>query len=129
MRSNRRADTEPERKVRSLLHRQGYRFRKDAAIAVADGSVRADIVFQRARLAVFIDGCFWHCCPEHGTRPKANSDYWGPKLDRNVERDKITNARLRQAGWTVLRLWEHAPASVAAARIATALKNCGRIRN
>lgn len=122
MRSNRRADTRPERRVRSLLHRQGYRFRKDAPIAVADGSVRADIVFPRARLAVFIDGCFWHCCPEHGTRPNANNDYWGPKLDRNVERDRLTGNRLRDAGWTVLRVWEHAPADEAVAEIVATLR-------
>ena len=122
MRSNRRADTGPERRVRSLLHRRGYRFRKDARIPLEDGSVRVDIVFPGARLAVFIDGCFWHCCPVHGTRPKANKDYWDPKLKRNVERDRTTNVRLRDAGWTVLRLWEHMPANEAATTVAQALE-------
>jgi DNA mismatch endonuclease (patch repair protein) len=71
--------------------------------------VRPDIVFTRGRLAVFIDGCFWHCCPEHGRPPKANIEYWGPKLDRNRRRDEVHTAALVAAGWDVVRIWEHVP--------------------
>jgi DNA mismatch endonuclease (patch repair protein) len=96
----------------TLLHASGLRYRVD--FAALGGRKRADIVFTRARIAVFIDGCFWHRCPQHGTSPKTNSSYWGPKLDRNVERDGQTNFELRSAGWTVLRFWEHeAPEAIA----------------
>jgi DNA mismatch endonuclease (patch repair protein) len=109
MRGNRRRDTSPERRVRSALHRRGWRFRVDLAVAVAGGRARPDIAFTRRRVAVFIDGCFWHCCPEHGRPPLSNVGYWGPKLARNVERDRVDTERLRAAGWRVVRLWEHAP--------------------
>jgi len=75
---------------------------------------RPDIVFPRARIAVYVDGCFWHRCPEHGTSPKANADYWVPKLLANVERDRRTTASLTAEGWTVLRFWEHEPSTRAA---------------
>jgi DNA mismatch endonuclease (patch repair protein) len=121
MRGNRRAHTSPERRVRSLLHASGYRFRVDYPIQVPNGSVRPDIVFTRKRVAVFIDGCFWHRCPQHGTSPRANSDYWGPKLDRNVARDRRVDQALRAAGWTVIRIWEHVGAEEAAALIIASL--------
>ena len=82
--------------------------------------MKADIVFTRRRVAVFIDGCFWHGCPEHA--PRVNTHYWGPKLARNVERDQRVTATLRAAGWTVLRLWEHTPPQEAAARVEAALR-------
>jgi DNA mismatch endonuclease (patch repair protein) len=107
MRGNRRADTRPEQVVRSALHRRGLRFRKDYAIRVSDRRIRADIVFVRSRIAVFVDGCFWHGCPEHGNAPRVNTHYWGPKLARNIERDGEVTAALRDSGWTVLRFWEH----------------------
>jgi DNA mismatch endonuclease (patch repair protein) len=111
--SNRRADTGPERALRSHLHGSGLRFRKDFRITVDRVSVRADVVFPPARLAVFVDGCFWHQCPEHATMPKLNNEFWGPKLRRNVERDRRVNRALMEAGWTVIRCWEHeAPADV-----------------
>jgi len=114
MQSNRGRDTSPELAVRQLLHATGLRYRVD--FAPLGGRRRADIVFTRKRVAVFIDGCFWHGCPIHATRPKTNADYWGPKLDRNVERDLETTASLESAGWTVLRFWEHeAPTNVAEA--------------
>src|SRR6266508_5791998 len=121
MRGNRRAGTTPETRVRSLLHARGYRFRKDHRLDVPGARVRPDIVFTRRRLAVFIDGCFWHCCPEHGTSPRANTHYWGPKLERNVARDQRVDQALRAAGWTVLRIWEHVASSQAAAQIIAAL--------
>jgi DNA mismatch endonuclease, patch repair protein len=80
--------------------------------------VRPDVVFTRARLAVFVDGCFWHCCPEHGNEPRANSAYWNQKLSRNVARDKDVDLALSLAGWGVLRAWEHEPPAEVAERVA-----------
>ena len=107
MRAIRRTDTKPEVRLRSALHRAGYRFRKDLRLRAQERWVRPDIVFTRRRLAVFVDGCFWHCCPEHGRRPTLNEGYWNPKLARNRERDREQTAALRAAGWRVLRIWEH----------------------
>src|SRR5690349_21474676 len=76
MRGNRRVDTKPESAVRSQLHKHGYRFRKDHLLIAGDARARADIVFPRQRVAVFVDGCFWHRCPEHGNAPRANREYW-----------------------------------------------------
>ena len=121
MRRNRRTDSDPEARVRSELHRRGLRFRKQLPIRTPERVVRSDITFTRARLAVFIDGCFWHCCPIHGNQPKANTAYWGPKLARNVERDREVDLALTSAGWTVLRAWEHEPADEVAERIEEAL--------
>jgi DNA mismatch endonuclease (patch repair protein) len=121
MRGNRRRDTRPEVLLRSLLHARGYRFRKDLAITVGGGRVRPDVVFTRRRVAIFVDGCFWHGCPTHGTRPKANGWYWAPKLARNQERDRRVDGWLREAGWVVVRIWEHELAEAALARILTAL--------
>ncbi|MGM1018269.1 MAG: very short patch repair endonuclease [Actinomycetota bacterium] len=118
MRGNRRRDTKPELAVRRLIHAAGLRYRVD--FAPIGGRSRADIVFTRARVAIYIDGCFWHGCPIHATYPKRNSDYWLPKLQRNVERDRESDARLQRAGWTVLRFWEHeASEEVAAVIVAT----------
>jgi DNA mismatch endonuclease, patch repair protein len=115
MKANRRVDTAPELALRSALHRAGLRFRKDHRIDVPGVRVRADVAFPAKRLAIFIDGCFWHQCPEHGQMPARNVDYWRPKLDRNRERDREVNERLEGAGWTVLRFWEHeGPEQVAA---------------
>ena len=121
MRGNRKQDTKPEVRVRSLLHRAGYRFRKNVSIPIGSRRVRPDIVFTRRRLAVFIDGCFWHRCPDHGTSPRFNSWYWGPKLDGNVERDRIVDELLQESGWLVLRIWEHERPELAAAEIIRAL--------
>ena len=108
MSSNRRSDTRPEISLRSLLQRSGLRFRKDHPIRLSDGRVvHVDIAFIRPRVAVFVDGCFWHCCPEHGTTPKSNQDYWIPKLEQNTERDRTIDRKLRAVGWQVLRFWEH----------------------
>ncbi len=120
MKSNRGRDTSPELAVRRLLHASGLRYRVD--FAPLGGRRRADIVFTRKRIAVFIDGCFWHGCPIHATRPKANADYWGPKLDRNIERDRETTATLESAGWTVLRFWEHESPEDVATAIVSAIR-------
>lgn len=116
MLANRRRDTQPEMRVRRILHAAGLRYRVDARPIPATRS-RADIVFTRRRIAVFIDGCFWHRCPLHGVAPKANSSYWAPKLHRNVERDREVTAELTAAGWTVLRFWEHEDAATVARTI------------
>lgn len=121
MRSNRRTDTGPERLLRSTLHRHGHRFRKDFALAVGDRRVRPDIVFTRKRVAVFLDGCFWHRCPLHATDPKSNTAYWKPKLEANVARDRAVDAALASAGWVVVRVWEHEDPLEAAARIGDVL--------
>jgi DNA mismatch endonuclease, patch repair protein len=117
MRRNLRSGTRPEVLVRSELHRRGLRFRKDLPLRLSDRVVRPDIVFTRARLAVFIDGCFWHACPIHGNQPRANTDYWGPKLARNVARDRAVDAALAAAGWQVLRVWEHEDPVASADRV------------
>lgn len=122
MRSNPGTGTKPEIALRSALHALGLRFRKDFPIAVEGRRVRPDVVFTRRKVAVYLDGCFWHRCPEHGTRPTSNSWYWGPKLDRNVERDRETDSLLDAAGWRVIRVWEHEDPAVAAQQIAAAVR-------
>jgi DNA mismatch endonuclease, patch repair protein len=117
MRQNRRRDSRAELALRSELHRRGLRFRVDMALRAGGRLVRPDIVFTRARIAVFVDGCFWHCCPEHGNQPRANSDYWGPKLARNVARDRAVGEALGRGGWEVLRVWEHEPVWQAATQV------------
>jgi DNA mismatch endonuclease (patch repair protein) len=123
MRANRRRDTLPELAIRRALHARGHRFRVDLAIRPDDGRlVRPDIVFTRAKLAVFVDGCYWHGCPEHGRRVSgANASYWGPKIARNRERDAEQTARMERGGWTVVRVWEHEETNAALQRIALAL--------
>jgi DNA mismatch endonuclease, patch repair protein len=117
MRRNPRRDTKPETALRSELHSRGLRFRKDLRITTGTRSVRPDVVFTRARVAVFVDGCFWHCCPIHGNEPKANTGYWEPKLRRNVERDVVVDEALTSEGWTVVRGWEHEEATAIADRV------------
>jgi DNA mismatch endonuclease (patch repair protein) len=107
MRANRRRDTRPERRLRAALHARGLRFRADFLLEAGGIRVRPDIVFTRRKVAVFVDGCFWHCCPDHGNTPKANRAYWSPKLARNLARDQRVNSELGEAGWVVLRVWEH----------------------
>ncbi|MGW0024713.1 very short patch repair endonuclease [Rhodococcus sp. NPDC003383] len=107
MRAIRRTDTRPEVALRSQLHRLGYRFRKDHRLDLGDVKVRPDIVFTKRKVAVFVDGCFWHVCPIHGRRPSVNEWYWDPKLSKNVERDRRSNEALEKAGWAVVRIWEH----------------------
>lgn len=120
----RRRDTRIELVVRSELHRRGLRFRVDLPIRL-DGRrpIRPDIVFTKARVAVFCDGCFWHGCPQHGQRPGIqNAGYWNPKIAGNRERDARHSEALRGAGWTVLRFWEHEDAREIADAVAAALR-------
>jgi DNA mismatch endonuclease (patch repair protein) len=121
MLANKRRDTSTELAVRRELHSRGLRYRVDFP-PVPSLRRRADIVFTRARIAVFIDGCFWHGCPIHGTAPKRNADYWGPKLAANRDRDRDTDRRLTDAGWIVMRIWEHEAADVASDRIEEAVR-------
>lgn len=118
---NRRRDTGPERRLGSALHSRGYRYRRDFPVAAGRVRVRPDFVFTRARIAVFVDGCFWHGCPEHSAVPKANPQYWVPKLERNRERDRRVTAALVAEGWNVVRLWEHLPLDDAVTQVTNAL--------
>jgi len=121
MKANRRTDTKPELALRAALHAAGYRYRKDFRLDLPLRRVRPDIAFTRRKVAVFVDGCFWHACPDHGSKPKNNEWYWSPKLARNVERDRAADDALTQAGWTVVRLWEHVPLTDAIARVVAAV--------
>lgn len=127
MQANRRRDTKPELALRSALHRAGYRFRRDLRLEVDGVRVRPDIAFTRRKVAVFVDGCFWHCCPEHGRQPSVNGWYWSPKLQGNVGRDKRNTAALETAGWTVIRIWEHASVNEALANVRHALESATRL--
>jgi DNA mismatch endonuclease (patch repair protein) len=113
-------DTGPEVALRRELHRRGLRYRVDAR---PDPSVRgrADLVFGPARVAVYVDGCFWHSCEEHGTLPKSNREWWRTKLNRTVERDRAIERTLRALGWEVVRVWEHEGPVEAADRVAAAV--------
>lgn len=120
---NRRTGTKPEIRLRSDLHRRGLRFRKDLLVRAGDVKVRPDVVFTRVRVAVFVDGCFWHGCPEHQVVPKSNRDYWVPKLRRNVERDRAADEALTADGWTVVRVWEHEDVAIAGQRVEAVVKS------
>lgn len=121
MQRQRRGDTAPEMALRRTLHARGYRYRVDRA-PLAGLRRRADLVFPRAKVAVFVDGCFWHRCPHHATVPASNTDWWQAKLDANVARDRDTNRRLDDAGWVVVRVWEHEDPEHAADRVAAAVE-------
>lgn len=116
MARQRTRDTDPEVALRRILHSRGLRYRLDRPIPGLPRR-RADITFARQRVAVFVDGCFWHACPEHGTWPIRNNEWWAAKIRRNIERDRETDAHLRDCGWTVIRIWEHEPADEAADRV------------
>jgi DNA mismatch endonuclease (patch repair protein) len=121
MQGNRRRDTKPEMAVRRAVHALGLRYRVDAR-PLSDLNRRADLVFKRAKVAVFVDGCYWHGCPEHGTTPKQNANYWGPKIKRNRDRDAETDRLLGEAGWVTVRIWEHEDSHEAARRIARVVR-------
>lgn len=115
MKGNKRVGTRPELRLRSALHAMGLRFRKDYSIRAGEVRARPDIVFTRRRLAVFVDGCFWHRCPDHGHVPGGqNAAYWQQKLEGNRLRDQRQSAALREDGWIVLRIWEHTATADAA---------------
>jgi DNA mismatch endonuclease (patch repair protein) len=116
-----RRDTAPELALRRALHAAGLRYRVGFPVP---GQRRRtiDVAFTRAQVAVFVDGCFWHGCPEHGTQPRSNSAWWTTKLSANQARDHDTDRVLAEAGWTVLRVWEHEDPTVAADRVRAAVR-------
>lgn len=116
-----RRDTAPELAIRREVWRRGLRYQVDVA-PVRGLRRRADLAFTRARVAVYVDGCFWHRCPIHATTPKANSEWWTAKLDANVRRDVDTDRRLAEAGWSVIRVWEHEDVVTAADLIEAAVR-------
>lgn len=116
------SDTKPELAIRRLVHAAGLRYRVDAPLPVKGLRRRADMVFAGPKVAVFVDGCFWHSCPVHATKPKANAGWWAEKLAANVERDRDTDRVLGEMGWTVLRVWEHEVPEDAAEKIITVLR-------
>ncbi|MFI6575312.1 very short patch repair endonuclease [Nocardiopsis sp. NPDC050513] len=120
MRANRSRDTGPELALRRAVHARGLRYRV-AARPVKELRRTADLVFTKARVAVFLDGCFWHGCPEHHTAAVRNGAYWATKVERNRARDADTNQRLAEAGWTVVRVWEHEDPGDAASRVEAAV--------
>lgn len=123
MRAQRRRDTAPEMLYRQALFSMGLRYRVDLRIAPLRR--RGDIVFTRWKVVVFVDGCFWHACPMHGTLPKSNQNWWGAKLRANVERDRETDRLLSATGWRVVRIWEHESPPTALSRILAALNAAG----
>ncbi len=119
-------DTAPEKALRSALHHRGLRFRLDQK-PIRELNRKADIVFRSAKVAVFVDGCFWHGCPIHGTNAKANAEFWMQKIHQNQIRDLDTNVRLKEAGWKVVRVWDHEDPEKASQKIYDLLMK--RIRN
>ncbi len=120
MLATKRRDTPEELRIRSALHRSGLRYSIDARV-LCSSRARADILFRRVRVVVFVDGCFWHGCPKHGTKPKKNAKWWAAKLEANIRRDRETDCQLRAAGWRVIRVWAHEAPEQAARRIGRAV--------
>lgn len=125
MQATPRRDTPCELAIRTALHKLGLRFRVDWCLPGTRR--RADIAFVGARVAVFINGCFWHGCPLHATWPKANATWWREKIEANRRRDADTDSRLRSNGWLVLRFWEHDDSAGAAKRIARVIRSKQRL--
>ncbi len=121
MQAIRSRDTNPEKVIRRLVHAQGLRYRV-AVRPVPDLRRTADLVFRPAKVAVFVDGCYWHGCPEHYVPPRTNPGYWSEKVARNIARDRDTDQKLTEAGWLVLRFWEHEESGRCAAEIAQAVR-------
>jgi len=122
MRANKKRDSVPELRIRSAAHRSGLRFyifrQPEPGLRVC-----ADLVFPRIKVAVFVDGCFWHGCDEHGTSPKTNADYWRQKIQGNIERDRRVDEELVRAGWLPVRIWEHDDPSTAVATLNSIVRN------
>jgi DNA mismatch endonuclease (patch repair protein) len=125
MQANRSHDTGPELLLRHLLHAAGLRYRVNWPVPGASRRL-IDVAFTRWRVAVFVDGCFWHRCPIHYVAPKANSEFWDAKLQSNVERDNDTTTLLVNAGWLVLRFWEHEDPQDVAAQVAQAVRDAAK---
>lgn len=123
MRANRGRDTGPELMLRRELHARGRRFRLQRRLNLGGVSARPDLVFPRHRVAVFVDGCFWHGCPEHMTWPVRNADFWRAKIEGNMARGRGQDRALSDDGWLVVRVWEHEPAFKAADVVEAALRS------
>jgi DNA mismatch endonuclease (patch repair protein) len=121
MSKQRRRDTTPELQLRKSLFARGLRYRVDAPLP-GMARRRADVLFTRKHVAVFVDGCFWHFCPIHGTVPRSNRDWWVAKLEKNEARDRETDVHLQALGWVVLRFWEHEDMDSAAGIVEQALR-------
>lgn len=121
MRRQRQADTLPETRLRQSLHRRGLRYRLHRRV-LPNLNRNVDIVFPGSRVAVDVRGCFWHGCPEHGTSPRSNADWWRAKLETNRRRDSDTADRLNQEGWMLVVVWEHEDPEVAADTIEAAVR-------
>ena len=128
MQAVRRRDTGLEMRLRSALHRMGFRYQVDRS-PLPEVRRRADLVFPTERIAVFVDGCFWHLCPIHATWPKSNAGWWREKLEANRARDTSTDAQLRARGWTVVRIWGHEPVEDAVDRTAAEVRRARARRN
>jgi DNA mismatch endonuclease (patch repair protein) len=120
MAAQRSKDTLIEIRLRSALHGRGHRYRLHER-PIPTLRREADVLFRRAKVAIFVDGCFWHGCPEHGTWPRNNAEFWATKISKNIERDRATDQVLGDAGWTVIRVWEHEPVETAVERVERAL--------
>lgn len=119
--ANRGRDTKPELQLRRSIHRRGLRYSIDSR-PEPDLNRRADLIFRSARLAVFVNGCFWHGCPIHFATPKANRNFWSKKIARNRQRDEETIRLLKRRGWRVIVVWEHQDLEVSAKRISLIVK-------
>jgi len=128
MQGNRGRDTKPELALRKLLFARGLRYRVDVR-PVKSLRRKADVVFTRQRVCVFVDGCFWHACPTHSTTPSTNRDYWVDKITTNASRDRETDERLAAEGWTVLRFWEHDDPAVAADHVEATIRSIRTLRS
>ncbi|MEU4249568.1 very short patch repair endonuclease [Amycolatopsis sp. NPDC026612] len=115
-----------EMALRKALHSAGFRYRVHRR-PVKGVRREADLVFAPARVAVFVDGCFWHGCPEHATWPKNNAEFWREKIETNRRRDANTDTRLNDAGWLAVRIWEHESVEVATDRVITAVRERRRV--
>jgi DNA mismatch endonuclease, patch repair protein len=122
----RSSNTTPEVRLRRGLHARGVRFRLGQTIRTGEGRpIKPDLAFKGRRLAVFVDGCFWHGCDEHFRMPSTNKDYWSAKISRNAQRDAATDQRLTELGWQVIRVWEHDDIDEVVDRVAEALRSQG----
>ncbi|GAA3361754.1 very short patch repair endonuclease [Saccharopolyspora gregorii] len=121
MRANKGRDTKPELALRRAVHALGLRYRVSTR-PLAELRRTADLTFTRAKVAVFLDGCFWHGCPEHHTKSATNAAFWAEKVRRNRERDRETDRLLAEAGWSVIRIWEHEAPDDGAARVERAVR-------
>lgn len=124
MSRQRTRDTDAEVALRRILHARGLRYRVNQPLPGL-GRRRADLTFSKQRVVVFVDGCFWHGCPQHKTQPKRNSEWWNTKLLRNVARDRETDNHMQNLGWRVVRVWEHEAPAEAAERVVFVLQEQG----